>query len=706
MRLHLLVIFFFIVSFKTYSKPSITEQLNEISRGPEIKPCDDDKSASENEAEVDEELATYETLDELEENESVISWLFQVEPVDLDSKGMTKDSSFSISVEIPAYGGRPSELIRSVSNPYNIRSYFHQTGRDLNIAGGTRNLQREIISSLTPVAGRIDPIVERRVKESIAILDYSSMISNGNFQDASKFLELNYRGKSTEEKLSFLGSLLSTLNDNYDKSILNQGLGGKDISSRELARAIFLNNDGIGSTAELKAGVCRHIHQFAVQAARQMGLKLSFGVTYPVANGYHATMVVSDPRNPGRTYKLNYGGMKRVDSGRGSSVLEHDEGILSSNGITFHMWGENDQPVYFLPSDRGIVLAEIAGEDLSNFDPNIRPTATKVMAGIKLGRNKLKVFHAKTPSGKGEKVSGVALTRTIPFNRFVTGNYGVVGYATDKVNSSGSNKPNSATSFETTTAGIYFYVDHEFNVNLVENKDLKLKLFSRFSLRGTGYFSQLRRVYDTPSGPVRGDSSSSFLGDGSGQIISGLEANVGDRLTLGATSDVSGQITDITAQGGGFNLYARRFSFDGSYSFVPSSGLKLTANNRFNLIPLEGNNIMVGSSSVDLANTTGTRQLHLGVLYPISDIVPGYIPGALTTLEASVRASFFSGHLGLSISGYVTPGQRHRSISSETLEETQMRQQDFMIQDSSGGPQEVDQRPTEFGIGVTGEIRY
>ena len=163
---------------------------------------------------------------------------------------------------------------------------------------------------------------------------------------------------------------------------MGQGLGVRDISPRKLAKAIFINNDGIGSDAELKAGVCRHIHQFAVRVSRQMGLKLSFGITYPASAGYHATMVVSDPKNPGRTYKLNYHGMKRDDKTRGHNVLEQDEGKHSSNGITFHMWGEDDQPVYFVPSEEGRLPK--FGEDLSNFDPNIRPTAKKIISELDL----------------------------------------------------------------------------------------------------------------------------------------------------------------------------------------------------------------------------------------------------------------------------------------------------------------------------------
>ena len=45
--------------------------------------------------------------------------------------------------------------------------------------------------------------------------------------------------------------------------------------------------------------------------------------------------------------------MKRDDKTRGHTVLEQDEGKHSSNGITFHMWGEDDQTVYFVPSERG-----------------------------------------------------------------------------------------------------------------------------------------------------------------------------------------------------------------------------------------------------------------------------------------------------------------------------------------------------------------
>ncbi len=699
--MNFLVIFTFIFLFFTnmlaLANPDFNQSLKNISEGPRLKNCKSRKEPGSNSR-----VGFIEVLDDEEGSESIISKLLHIEPIKLDEKSLKMDYQIFISIDIPAYSGKQSEQIRTKSNPYDLQKFFQAKGKDIYDYSNMEKLEIEVVDHVTPEHGRIKPAFRKKIQESIMIMDYAHLVRTGKFKQADNFLKSSFKGKSTEEKISFIGSLLKKLNDNYNKVSRGQGVGTKDISMRKLAKAIFVNNDGSQSEAELKVGVCRHIHQFAVRAARQMGLKMAFGITYPTATGYHATMVVSDPKNPGRTYKLNYQGVKRDDSSRGHSALEQDEGKASSNGITFHMWGKNDQPVYFTPSEKGLVLAQIAGEDLSNFDPNIRPTAKKVISGVKLGKSLLKVFHAKTSVGEGENISGLGLVRRVDFNRFITGNYGLVGYSSDKVNRTGSHVPNSVTRHESSSNGIYFYIDHDFQVNLVERNELSLKIFSRFALRGTGFFSKYKAVKDTiPLG-----EGSVLLGDGSGQIISGLEAKIGRKLTLTGTSDVSGQISDITAQGGGFNLYARRFSFESKFSTFPKPGLKVSNINRFNLIPLEGNNIMIGSSDLAIGNSNSSKEIVLGVLYPISKIVPAYIPGSKATIEATVRASFANGMLGFSLSAYIVPGVKFKTASKPKLEETQMRTKDFTAQEKVKSPASVKSVDTEVGVGFTGELRF
>ena len=37
-----------------------------------------------------------------------------------------------------------------------------------------------------------------------------------------------------------------------------------------------------------------------------MGLKMSYGVSYPSTSGYHLNMILTNPENPGETIRFNY----------------------------------------------------------------------------------------------------------------------------------------------------------------------------------------------------------------------------------------------------------------------------------------------------------------------------------------------------------------------------------------------------------------
>lgn len=698
-----LLLCLFLFTLKVFAVPNIPRELSNIARGPEVDGCPnkDDKDQSQeeerNEELVDDEL--YEEV-EMDGSDSIISKLLNIGPVKLDDKGLRYKPTIFLTVEIPAYNGKPAEKIRTDSSPFDINSFFKETERKIYDYDSMKDLEEDVLSHVTTSVGKIDPGTRKKVQESITILDYTNMIRKGQFKRASSYLTRSFKGKSVEEKMSFLGSLLKKLNENYNIASMGQGIGGKDIPRRDLAKAILINNDGVGDINELKAGVCRHIHQFAVQAARRMGLKLSFGVSYPVATGYHSTMVVSDPDNPGRTYKLNYEGMKRDDLTRGHSVLETDEGSLSSNGITYHMWGEKDQPVYFVPSERGLVLAQVAGEELENFDPNIRSTAKKIITGVRLGKSVIKLFYAKTSAGEGETITGAAYTREVNYNDYITGNYGIVAYRTTKNNRPGSTSPYGVRRFETTTAGLYFYIDHKLQVNVLKMKNFKLKLFTSFSLRGTGFSSDLSYVNKRKNLSLE----TGFLADGSGQLLSGFEAKIGSNFSLKGISDVSGQISDITAQAGGLQLYGRRYTLESRFGGPLTSSLEVSNTNRFNLIPLEGNNIMVGSSDLSFGSPKGDKQVTIGIIYPISEIVPSYIPGSRMTIEAAISAALADGMLGVTLNGYIVPGQKFKKPQKLGLQETRMTEIDFTIQEGLDEPQPAVE--TEFGVGITGELKF
>ena len=680
------MIILFLIVQSAFSFPITEKSLRSISSGPGPSECD-------YECEHNPDIQFFNVKPLLENNDQVISLLSSSVP----PSNKTKPYKYSITIDIPAYDGKKRDQVRADITPFDLNDFFYRTGTNIDSYSDLANLEHNIIYNENKVLGHTpSDSFRHQVKEQMDILQYTSLMKDGEFSRANTFLSSRYKGATTEEKISFLGSLLSRLNENYDFSRLSDGFGAKTISLKDLSGAIFYNNDGITKIGEeeIKAGVCRHMHQFAVKAARQMGLDLSFGVSYPNTEGYHLSMVATDPDNPGRTYKLNYGNVKKVDGEQGQMVLDVNYNKLVSNGVSFHLWGKDRQPVYFSPSERGVTLAQIAGEDLQDFDVNIRPTAKKVIAGLKFSGGNIQVFHSMTNEGLGEHLSGLSFSKQIDYNSFITGSYGVVGYHARKESDNG--EYHVPTSFDTTrvtsASGLYFYIGHDFHVNIVEKKDLSLKLFSRFTLRGTGFLSR-STVFE---GTSYEQTSTAVLGDGSGQLLSGFTARFGQRLQLSGVADVSGQTSDINDMSG-FSLYARRFSLISDFSSPIGAGLAVSNSTNFNFYPLDGNNIATAASHFSLGTMSGDRSVQIGVLYPLQEITPSFIPGSRKTVEASIRATFFKEMFGVSLTGYFAPSMSLTVPDDAILEDTSMDKDDYR------GPGRIvtPVSPADFGIGVT-----
>ena len=105
--------------------------------------------------------------------------------------------------------------------------------------------------------------------------------------------------KSIQHKVGFLSSFLERLGYNYDYS-LPKG----DISGNKMFQEISNDIKGIGARRD--AGVCRHMHMLAVKAATAMGLKMTYGLSYTTATGYHLNMILTNPENPRETIRFNY----------------------------------------------------------------------------------------------------------------------------------------------------------------------------------------------------------------------------------------------------------------------------------------------------------------------------------------------------------------------------------------------------------------
>ena len=162
-----------IVSGPSFSTPDYSGQLKEIARGPEVCSCQNEGEDESSDADDDSETQRYEIFEEDESNRSIISTLFEFEPVELDERGLRTDPTIFLTVDIPAYNGRPSEQIRTKANPYDLNKFFDESESSIYDYPTMGKLESEVVNYATPKHGRIKPALRRRVQESVAIMKYA-----------------------------------------------------------------------------------------------------------------------------------------------------------------------------------------------------------------------------------------------------------------------------------------------------------------------------------------------------------------------------------------------------------------------------------------------------------------------------------------------------------------------------------------------------
>ena len=121
-----------------------------------------------------------------------------------------------------------------------------------------------------------------------------------------------------------------------------------------------------------KAGVCRHIHQLSVKIARQVGVKMSYGLSYASPTGYHLTAIMTNPNNPLETVRVNYANIESAHGDDGSATIAQEEGASINSGIAYHVWDDDDTPLYYFANQKGVILEHQTGGDISLLDPNVR----------------------------------------------------------------------------------------------------------------------------------------------------------------------------------------------------------------------------------------------------------------------------------------------------------------------------------------------
>ncbi len=203
-----------------------------------------------------------------------------------------------------------------------------------------------------------------------------------------------------------------------DKIRLASYLGGRLSSDYNSARsAEGLNAEGIISLEEMlenlsnesPGGICRDITLAQSQILQELGVDKDniYQMSYAVAKGHHAVLVIQDPEDSTKIVKINYDLVQTNEGVSGGSSLYQD-GILADAGIVYKIYDADGVPVDKVPSEIGSIFREVTDYQ-ANIDQGVNAyNLTKTV--IRSRWVDATVFSGQLSTG--ESVNGIALNRT------------------------------------------------------------------------------------------------------------------------------------------------------------------------------------------------------------------------------------------------------------------------------------------------------
>lgn len=633
-------------------------------------------------------------------------------------KMISDDFKSSASMYMPAYSTHPNVQLRIKVGPFlysNLIAYLAVKGHTLQNLPSDEVIENYAKELYGFDFYKTEDMNDSRIKEGVTIIRFLQMTATGNGKKALDYLSTRTSNFSTPQKVSLLSSLLENLNLNYDFKIIKDLF--KDVSDKKMAQMAVRDFLGVGYGEAYNAGICRHMHQFALKAARSMGLGLSYGVSFPTANGYHSTLIITNPDNPTETIRFNYNYVTKINGEQGQVVL--DQSLSSrSSGITFHLWGEHDNPVYFSPSEKGLVLEKVSGGDVENFDPLTQSRSMLRTTQVENATTTIRFFEANIPEGKESKMFGASIVKDVKYNDLFKARYGLSLYRSEKTEHPWEYSIHNSNYFSNddklTTTGLFFYLDNEFKINLFHKNGIKLDLKSNLILRGTPYYSEIVSRTKTSfnvagRGTYKASSNQNervLLGDGSGQWITRFSLGYDDKVTTSIETDISGQTQDIRTTSG-FDFYLRRTTTRINFNLGRYGDYSIFQKNIFNYIPLDNNDVWIGGHEV--ISKGGGAILKIGVIYPISKLAPAFLMGSRKTYELSAGINFFDDKVQLSLGAFLAPSLFF--YFDDTANEVFMDQKSFIDLENkeNNAPKKVkgqNKVPSDYGGGVKLELSF
>lgn len=564
---------------------------------------------------------------------------------------------------------------------------------------------------------RFNEGIKSNTTHLLKMLEY---FSNGSTDAAFQYLEDNLKQVSTNQKISFLSNFLRELYEKYDYEALKDSFADFDDEALLKSLNVIVHNDP--DQDKYKAGVCRHMHLLALTMARRMGLKQSYAVSYVSGIGYHLNLYINNPDNPREIYRLDYGSVLKQKNIQGTHALMIDRNN-SLAGISTHFWGEKHNPIFFQPSQKGLLFNDLTGGSKDDYSQSMQPERKSITASYKLTPNKkITATYTELPSNGEEHVYALSLNHDKKPTSGTYFNYGFGIYGANRnpnqntVMMESEMRLASAPSYR--ELGGFGRAEVGYLNTILDNNNVKIKMDNKLILRTQLFHSSYNENnISTKKLSYSSLQMNKFLIDGNGQIISQTHLEhkpTKSELKIGA--DLSGQVSDINSTSG-VALYPRRL-FASAQGKIPLGGSsEITLDSGIDHFPLDGDHSVIFNSNLSISKNNGRDSLGFRLLYPLNE-APAFLYGSRPTMIGNAQYHLIDDVLIVGITGHYSPAE----IFEENIDLNSNDQPgDYSVSYATGKiPEQIglsfdDQKnqfkmkrivPSDYGFGFNFKLQY
>lgn len=531
----------------------------------------------------------------------------------LDQVNKSKDSEKFQTTSVPY-----------IKIPFYLSWYAYYNNIDYSdISKGSPEEIREALIQITPTYTDENEKLQL-IDNAMRVVEFTQLETD---KEIMSYLKSEMSKRSFGDKTVFLSNILSMLSDNYDHEMLEDDYDERPVSDQDMIRAI---RNSIETGKKVPAGVCRHMHQFAIRVAKGMGIQNVFSVGYRTQKGGHRTLILGIPGSPSQVVQMNYGQKITMDKVSGSMALNQDHSIPMT-GIRFRVYNGDDQTSIILPSEEGALLNRLTGGKDSDLAQGFRVDSSIQQLGIKTPYGTFRVFKANSKNKNYSSFKGIGYNKTFKFFNYFSNEIGIGGFESQRRLNNDD---------KIASKGIYARNNLGFNWKFYTGKKLSVRLFSNLYLRGSYYCTRYKL----------GDCVVNYDMNADAQTGIGTEYRT-DKVTFGTSLSMMTQAAPNHASfTSGHQLIVPAITAKGSLKVSLSEDY--TSNHevaitRYNL----GTNIYNVFSTTNSLNSE-ELELDLYHLYkaPLNNDTPIWLPGAVEQSIYGAKKTFLSKKLEINAS--------------------------------------------------------